>query len=121
MNNIYVGQNATNVLFRSLFQRLRLKSFRKGQTRSLFLSELVLSQHKLSFVARDHEEIYKKSIQEPGKFWGELALSKLQWITPFTKTMDCDMSKGQHKWFMDGVLNVSGFVFVVRIYENCLY
>ncbi|XP_046847707.1 acetyl-coenzyme A synthetase 2-like, mitochondrial [Xenia sp. Carnegie-2017] len=111
MNSIYVGQNATNVLFRSLFQRLRLKSFRKVQTRSLFLSELVPSQHKLSFVTRDHEEIYKKSIQEPGKFWGELALSKLQWITPFTKTMDCEMSKGQHKWFMDGVLNVS---------ENCL-
>ncbi|CAB3991687.1 acetyl-coenzyme A synthetase 2-like, mitochondrial [Paramuricea clavata] len=83
--------------------------YSKGQKRFLCLSKQANSQ--LAFVSSEYNEIYKRSIEDPDKFWGELASTRLQWIKPFTEVMDCDMNVGKHRWFMDGLLNVS---------ENCL-
>jgi hypothetical protein len=34
----------------------------------------------------------------------------MQWIRPFTEVMNCAMNVGKYRWFMDGLLNVSGSV-----------
>ena len=56
----------------------------------------------------DFTTTYKESIQNPEKFWGDLARKCLRWEKPFEKVMDCDMEKGEIKWFTGGRLNVSG-------------
>ena len=56
----------------------------------------------------DYTTVYEESIQDPDKFWGELARKCLHWEKPFDKVMDCDMEKGEIKWFTGGRLNVSG-------------
>ena len=55
-----------------------------------------------------HDELYATSIRDPDFFWGTLAKQFLQWDKPFEKVMDCNMEKGEIKWFTRGKLNVSG-------------
>jgi acetyl-CoA synthetase len=93
---------------RAIFRHSRPGCAIKGQKRFLCLSKQANSQ--LAFVSSEYNEVYKRSIEDPGKFWGELASTRLQWIKPFTEVMDCDMNVGKHRWFMDGLLNVSGLV-----------
>ena len=93
---------------RVISQHSRLSWAGKGQKRFICLNKQANSQ--LAFVSGEHDEIYKRSIEEPAKFWSELAATRLQWIKPFTEVMDCDMNVGRHRWFMDGLLNVSGSV-----------
>ena len=89
-----------------IFQYVRPQRAVKCQKRFLCLSRQPASQ--LAFVSSDYNEIYKRSIENPTKFWGDLASNRLQWIKPFSEVMDCDMNVGKHRWFMDGLLNVSG-------------
>jgi acetyl-CoA synthetase len=93
---------------RVISQHSRLLCAVKDQKRFLSLNKQANSQ--LAFVSGDHNEIYKRSIEDPAKFWSELASNRLQWIRPFTEVMDCDVNVGKHRWFMDGLLNVSGSV-----------
>ena len=67
----------------------------------------------------DYTKTYEESIQDPEKFWGELARKCLLWEKPFEKVMDCDMEKGEIKWFTGGKLNVSGEIYIlisIRVY-----
>ena len=59
--------------------------------------------------AAGYEAMYKASVEDPAKFWGEEARQRLDWIEPFTKVKDTDFTLGQVKikWFEDGVLNVA--------------
>ncbi len=59
--------------------------------------------------AADYETLYRRSIDDPEGFWAEQARSRLDWIKPFTKVMDCSFSEQDlHiRWFEDGTLNVS--------------
>lgn len=59
------------------------------------------------FNCKTYDELQKFSIENPEKFWGTLARTRLTWMKPFTKVMDCDMTKPSFKWFYDGELNVS--------------
>ncbi len=94
---------------RVIFQHSRLRcALLKSQRRFLCLNKQANSQ--LAFVSSEYDKIYKRSIEDPAKFWSELASTRLQWIKPFTEVMDCDMNIGKHRWFMDGLLNVSGSV-----------
>lgn len=95
----------------TIFQHVRPQRAVKGQKRFLCLSKQSASQ--LAFVSSEYNEIYKRSIENPAKFWGDLASNRLQWIKPFGEVMDCDMNVGKHRWFMDGLLNVSGLVCTV--------
>ena len=52
--------------------------------------------------------MYQMSLLEPERFWGEQGRSKLNWIEDFQQVSNSDMSKGKHKWFVGGKLNVSG-------------
>ncbi len=54
-----------------------------------------------------YDTMYKASIETPDAFWSEQATSFLDWITPFSKVSECDMAKGDIKWFLGGKLNVT--------------
>ena len=54
------------------------------------------------------DELYITSIRNPEYFWGTLAKQFLQWDKAFEKVMDCNMEKGEIKWFTQGKLNISG-------------
>ncbi|XP_028409880.1 acetyl-coenzyme A synthetase 2-like, mitochondrial [Dendronephthya gigantea] len=109
MASLQRTRSAVRFISRAISGNSRAPFTRQGQKR--FLCSSNKSNSRLAFVSSEHDEIYKRSINDPSTFWREQASSRLQWIKPFTKVMDCDMNIGQHRWFMDGQLNVS---------ENCL-
>ena len=58
-----------------------------------------------------HEEastLYKLSLNDPNKFWGDFGRSKLKWMKEFHTVNNSDMHSGKHEWFIGGKLNVSG-------------
>jgi acetyl-CoA synthetase len=64
------------------------------------------------FVARarlnqqaEYERLYRRSIDDPNGFWGEMGKSELVWSKPFTKVLTGTMPWA--KWFEDGELNLS--------------
>ncbi len=67
------------------------------------------SDNQALMSAADYETLYRRSIDDPEGFWAEQARSRLDWIKPFTKVMDCSFSEQDlHiRWFEDGTLNVS--------------
>jgi len=54
----------------------------------------------------EYNEIYKKSIEDPEKFWAEKA-EELHWFKKWDKVMDCDFKDARIEWFKGGKLNVS--------------
>lgn len=58
----------------------------------------------------DYSEAYKYSIEQPEKFWEEIA-SNFTWRKPWSKTLEWNFSEPDIKWFRDGQLNIT---------ENCL-
>lgn len=54
-----------------------------------------------------HSELYRLSITDPDRFWGSAA-QRLQWVEPFHRVRDCDLSSGKIGWFLGGKINVSG-------------
>jgi len=57
--------------------------------------------------AADYTEKYNKSINNPKKFWGDLATSHIDWIRPYDNVMSGSFEKGDICWFQNGKLNVS--------------
>ena len=54
----------------------------------------------------EYEKMYKQSISDPEKFWGELANSQLAWSQPFRSVRGAtDLSMGDVQWFLGGKLN----------------
>src|SRR5688572_6666332 len=58
----------------------------------------------------EYQQQYKKSIEEPEAFWGEIA-AEFQWRKKWDKILSWDFSKPEVKWFIGGKLNIT---------ENCL-
>ena len=56
----------------------------------------------------NHDVLYAESLNNPQRFWGDLAKRRLRWMKEFNTVMDCDMNKGKISWFLGGKLNVSG-------------
>ena len=55
----------------------------------------------------DYSKEYKKSLNDPERFWGEKA-NTLDWIKKFKKVKESSFEdKVSIKWFADGSLNVS--------------
>jgi len=50
---------------------------------------------------------YNASLEQPDAFWRARAEELVTWDKPFDQVSDCDMSKGQARWFVGGKLNVS--------------
>ncbi|ODQ67483.1 acetate--CoA ligase [Nadsonia fulvescens var. elongata DSM 6958] len=56
----------------------------------------------------DHyNEIYQQSIQEPTKFFGNLANEVLTWDKPFKTVQHGSFEHGDSSWFLEGELNAS--------------
>ncbi len=59
---------------------------------------------------QDYNETYHKSVENPSKFWGEIA-ENFFWRKKWHTVLEYDWSKPKTKWFVDGKLNIT---------ENCL-
>jgi acetyl-CoA synthetase len=54
----------------------------------------------------DYKELYQRSLNDPEKFWGELA-EQLDWSKKWDKVLEWDFNKPEVKWFGGGKLNAS--------------
>jgi acetyl-CoA synthetase len=54
-----------------------------------------------------YEEMYKKSIEDPEGFWGEIAEKNISWFKKWDKVLEYDFNKPEIKWFPGGTLNAS--------------
>ena len=54
-----------------------------------------------------YEEMYKRSVEDPEGFWGEMAETHLTWFKKWDKVLEYDFHKPEIKWFQGGELNVS--------------
>ena len=54
----------------------------------------------------EYKEIYRRSLDDPEGFWGELA-GQLDWYKKWDKVMVEDFKEAKHEWFVGGKLNVS--------------
>ena len=54
----------------------------------------------------EYKEIYRRSIDDPEGFWGEMA-EQLDWFQKWDKVTVGDFKEGKHEWFVGGKLNVS--------------
>ncbi|MDA8078361.1 MAG: acetate--CoA ligase [Nitrospiraceae bacterium] len=55
----------------------------------------------------EYEKIYKRSVEDPEGFWGEMAEKYLTWYKKWDKVLDYDFEKPYIKWFSGGRLNAS--------------
>ncbi|MEK6775519.1 MAG: acetate--CoA ligase [bacterium] len=56
--------------------------------------------------SEDYERLYHESIQDPDRFWGEVA-KRVHWFRPWNKVRDSDFANARIAWFTGGKLNVS--------------
>jgi acetyl-CoA synthetase len=56
---------------------------------------------------KEYEQIYRKSVDDPEKFWGEMAEKNLTWFKKWDRVLEYDFYKPQIKWFSGGKLNAS--------------
>jgi acetyl-CoA synthetase len=56
---------------------------------------------------QEYEDLYRRSIQDPERFWSDQAEAMLHWYSKWTKTVEYDFEKPEIRWFIDGKLNVS--------------
>ncbi|WCL49490.1 acetate--CoA ligase [Leptospira sp. GIMC2001] len=61
---------------------------------------------KSNLTLKSYKELYKLSITNPQKFWGEQA-KRLTWFKKWTKVLSHDFKNAKVKWFESGKLNVS--------------
>jgi len=54
----------------------------------------------------EYRELYQRSINDPEKFWGELA-EQLNWYKKWDKALEWDFDRPEVKWFAGGKLNAS--------------
>jgi acetyl-CoA synthetase len=54
-----------------------------------------------------YEEMYKKSVEDPEGFWGEIAEKNITWYKKWDKVLEYDFNKPEIKWFQGGKLNAS--------------
>ncbi|RZL30427.1 MAG: acetyl-coenzyme A synthetase, partial [Pedobacter sp.] len=59
---------------------------------------------------KQYEEDYKKSVENPEQFWGEVA-QNFQWRKPWFKVLSWNFEEPNIKWFEGAKLNIT---------ENCL-
>jgi acetyl-CoA synthetase len=52
-----------------------------------------------------YQELYKESIQDPTKFWGNLARELITWHKEFTTVKNGSFTYGDMSWFADGELS----------------
>ncbi len=58
----------------------------------------------------EYKEAYKKSVEDPEGFWGEIART-FEWKKPWEKVLDWNFTEPKVEWFKGGKLNIT---------ENCI-
>jgi len=61
--------------------------------------------------SEDYKRIYDESINQPEKFWNDLARDNFKWQKHWDSVLNWDFQKPEIKWFEGGQLNIT---------ENCL-
>ncbi len=56
---------------------------------------------------KEYEQLYKRSVDDPEKFWAEMAEKNLTWYKKWDKVLEYDFMKPSIKWFLGGKLNAS--------------
>ncbi|XP_042358908.1 acetyl-coenzyme A synthetase 2-like, mitochondrial [Plectropomus leopardus] len=56
---------------------------------------------------KDRAALQEFSVSNSERFWAAAARHRLSWMSPFHTVQDCDLSRGEIKWFEGGLLNVS--------------
>ncbi len=56
---------------------------------------------------KEYEQLYKRSVDDPEKFWAEMAEKNLTWSKKWDKVLEYDFHKPFIKWFSGGKLNAS--------------
>jgi acetyl-CoA synthetase len=56
---------------------------------------------------KEYEQLYKRSVDDPDKFWAEMAEQNLTWFKKWDKVLEYDFHKPFIKWFSGGKLNAS--------------
>jgi acetyl-CoA synthetase len=59
----------------------------------------------------EYEIAYKKSVESPEEFWGEIAANNFEWKKPWEKVLNWNFTEPKIEWFVGGKLNIT---------ENCL-
>lgn len=59
----------------------------------------------------EYFQVYRKSVQNPELFWGEIAEENFLWRKHWDKVLEYDLSKPEVKWYQGAKLNVT---------ENCI-
>ncbi|MCR9065717.1 MAG: acetate--CoA ligase [Cytophagales bacterium] len=54
----------------------------------------------------EYELAYKKSVDDPEGFWGEVA-QNFEWRKPWTRVLDWNFDKPDIKWYVGGKLNIT--------------
>ncbi len=54
-----------------------------------------------------YNKMYKRSVEDPEGFWGEVAAEQVEWFEKWNKVSQYDFKDATIKWFIDGKLNVS--------------
>src|SRR6478752_2489642 len=54
---------------------------------------------------------YKKSVRNPKKFWGKVALENFNWYKPWDEVFEFDFEEARFKWFLNAKVNIT---------ENCI-
>ena len=57
--------------------------------------------------SEEYNRIYSESINNPEKFWNDLAIDNFTWIKPWNKVLDWDFKKPEVKWFEGCLLYTS--------------
>ncbi|MBN2654643.1 MAG: acetate--CoA ligase [Nitrospirae bacterium] len=55
----------------------------------------------------EYKQLYKRSVEDPEGFWGEMAEKQLTWYKKWDKVLEYDFDKPFIKWFQNGKINVS--------------
>ncbi len=56
---------------------------------------------------KEYEQLYKRSVDDPDKFWAEMAEKNLTWFKKWDKVLEYDFMKPSIKYFLGGKLNAS--------------
>ena len=55
----------------------------------------------------EYDAMYKRSVEDPEGFWGEMAEKNLTWYKKWDKVLEWNFDKPSIKWFQGGKLNAS--------------
>lgn len=54
---------------------------------------------------KEYQDMHKLSLEDPEKFWGDMALQNLRIIQPYTKVVDGSLDMTDYCWFLNGKIN----------------